>query len=452
MAAFDAAMALREKQLNEALETTYEYMQGAFPKVFAKTFTGSSRALPDEPSVDSISWKIEAPPRFDLSRKSVQGAATAIADDLWEQHGTGMENMTRDTMHELVNAGTPTFTVHFSVSVEIKYESRRKQPDVHYRANVVANCYLRVVDDRKPEAPPPKGSVEFLVRNVICPQTGHPHLENHVLPEVHQSLQRVLSGFTIPPFSFSDIKVMVPVVSIDEECIFVAVTMEGKPFPSPARMGSWVSPYFSLMMSQELVQKVVEKQYPTFSDQHGGGDFLAGYHWNYSLRLVPQVSLQGDRNIGASLPLTGTVNTSVYFAGLSVPHNCTVQVQPIPKATYILELHSSRGQDWLRIAEISMLPCDVVVNISSDIPWNDSFAAMKREITYSLHKRIQNLPRLSALLVSIPVFPAFPIFPPLLQSPDDQQFRLEPKRLQMVNKDGSIGIALEFAPNVIRKP
>lgn len=428
MAAFDAAMALHERQLNEALHQIYMMFSPDGPDWRPKMFTGSKNF--SQSGIANVSWKIDAPPFFDLSYGSMQSAAAAIANDLWEQNGAGVENITRDDIHGLVSASMPTFVLRFGVLVEVKDE-RGRMRDQYYLPGVEANCFLRVSN---------KG-VEFVVRNVTCRQSGQFYVESYILPAVQQDLQNVLSGFTIQPFSFNGVAVTAPSFSMEEGYILVAVNIGGKPTPPPARPGSWVSPYFSLMMSQELLQKVVATQYTTFSNETSGGDFLAHFYWKYAMNLVPHLTLQGGNKIGASFSLTGPFKTEVHLMGIPVPHTCTVQVEPPLTGYYELERGyvKSTDSESLQIGGPSISNFRISVNILSVAPPNLAFIAISIQMAELIERQIWETIRRDRFI-------PFVTLPTFSQNLAGVQFRLVPVNVQIVSKDGYIGIAGQLSP------
>lgn len=420
MAAFDAAMALDERQLDQAFRMIY--MEASYQDV--KIFTGSKNF--DQSGIASVLWRIDDPPRFDLSRDAMQSAAAALANDLWEQHGAEAENITRDDIHGLVSAGVPTFTMRLGVWVEVKDERGRLR-DSYYLPGAEANCFLQVT----------RNSVEFVVRNVTCGQTGQFYVESYVLPAVKQALQSVLSGFTIPPFLANGINFTAPSISMDRGCILVAVNIEGKSIPAPVQRGSWVSPNCSLAMSQDFLQKAIAVQYSSLSDEKSGGSAIANFHWSYSMSLVPQVALTGGPEISASLSLTGKLTTNVNLMSIPVPVDCKIQIQPSLATHYMLE-QDYEEYDRLRLSQPSISPFDVTVTPRSALPLDPIAVMLAVSLAKSLEQRIwESLRRSTIPLIDVPTF---------LFNIAGWKLTLELTNLQIVSKDGYIVVTGQLSP------
>lgn len=414
MSTFDAAIALSQDQLNQA--STYIYQ-----KVFPHLFSGSKNV--NELGIEYVEWIISAAPQFDLSTAASQSASQAIASSAWEQHGAKAEGVTQSDMHDLVSSNMSTFVIDFP-NVGVNLHPTTGEPVVYELSNVKASCYVQVSGS----------AISFQIGTVTCDplsdSTDQFFVNLIILPAVQAALQSMLSGISIPPFSFAGIELSTPAIAIESGYIVAAVNIASKGTPESIPEGSWTSSGFSLLMSQDILQAAAGAQGKTFSDSGDGGSHAGGYDWSYSLSLVePQVAINGT-DVNIKFSLAGSISATAYV--LWIPIGVGFDAKALPDPTAVCTLTPSGGQ--VEVTTKSVSPFTVLVTPSGSIPSQIAgwmVEGIVAAIVASLSPLIsQFLGGITFTSISIPTFS---------ESIEGITVKLTPTDLSVVNVNGSLG-------------
>jgi len=352
---FDVAVGMSGGQLNDASAAVY---QALYPKVFTGKYQAEYSGMNFTIDVD-----VQAAPRFELSvPQPVADVARALSERFAAEPAAPAEPAEgdRDEIIAAVAQAFPSFAMTLpQVALTISNGLTSK-----LTLDLTAQCYV----ENGPT------TISFVPYSVTAPDQPNPvtdYLVKHVvLPAVQAMLTKLFAGVTIPPIQVQGIPLSSPSVGIARDHVIAAVNLAayGTP-PPPDPAFPWPDSRFFALLGPNVIQQlaVIAAASSTnrFSDGGSGGDWWAGYRWNYGLSLTnPRASIQGG-GVRFDFTLRGTVSAGVHVTVLSIDLGFDAFAEPDPSANASFSVSGSQ----LILTAQSVAPFTIFVIPNSVPTW-----------------------------------------------------------------------------------